>query len=755
MKNKTKGWLSLLLTLVVIAATIYIAGWGFGAKKVGSVNNIKLGLDLAGGVSVTYETVKENPTEQEMADTRNKMERRAKSYNQEASVYQEGNNRINIDIPDVEDANEVLNSLGSAGVIYFIYGQSEKDTAANVVFNSETMKYELARPIEEIIADGDVILGGTDIKDADPNMYQDERGMQQYVVSLLLNDAGTSKFAAATTYASGKTYGSAANMISIIYDNEVVSSPCVNDPILSGSAQITGMDDFDEASELATTIRIGALPIELTAIRAQLVGAQLGANALNASLLAGIIGFALVIIFMLVVYRVAGLAADMALVIYATLFVICLNLFETTLTLAGIAGVLLSVGMAVDANVIIFTRIKEEIATGKTVASSIKLGFDKALSAILDGNITTLIAAIVLYARGTGSIKSFAITLGMGVVISMFTAIFITRFIIKALFNIGFNKPGMYGKKPMKKAWDFIGHWKIYLAISGIVIVAGIVGMFVYKSKTGNILNYGLDFTGGTSTEVVFGEGKVPANEELETFVQNTLGITAEIVQVPEEYASIMKTSELTVDQQNTLTEAIKSTYGVAPGDITMESISGTVSGEMKVNAVWAVTLATILMLLYIWIRFRNVGFAVSSVIPLVHDVLVTLAVYALAKISVGNDMIACMLTLVGYSINATIVIFDRIREGLHEKTNKESYKDVINNAVTQTLSRSINTTITTLCMIAALVIFGGASIREFAVPLMVGLLSGGYSSVCIASAFLYLFMKKKDKTATAPVKGE
>lgn len=747
MKDRTKGLLALLLTIVVIAATAYVAVQGIGKTNTLSARRIKLGLDLAGGVSVTYEAVGD-ATDEQMKDALYKMQLRAQSYNTESAVYMEGDNRIDVDIPSVSNANEVLEELGSAGTIYFIYGQNNGGKA-NISYDSASGKYVLSRSMDDIIADGDVVLDGSDIDDAQANVQADSTtNAQESVVELTMNSSGASKFATATKYAYSQTYGSTGNQIAIVYDGQIVSAPCVEAEISDGKAVISGMDDFDEAKNIASTIRIGALPVELQEIRAQVVGAKLGANSISQSLLAGMVGLILVILLMLIVFRIAGLAADLALLIYVTVFVILLNGFNVTLTLSGIAGVLLSIGMAVDANVIISTRIQEEIATGKTVRSSIRIGFHKALSAIIDGNITTLIAAVVLYLRGSGSIKGFAITLGMGVILSMLTAIFVTRFILVALYNIGFDSEKFFGKKPAKKAWAFIEHWKWYAVISGVAILSGIVAMIVFSANGKRALNYGLDFTGGTSTEMVFSSSAdIPANADLEKFVSDTLGKKAEIVQVPSDNASIIKTDELSLDEQQKLTDAIKTTYNIAEENITVTSISGTISNDMKSNALWAVIISTVLMLFYIWIRFKNIGFAVSSVIPLLHDVLVTLTVYAVCRISVGNNCIACMLTLVGYSINATIVVFDRIRENVKLISKKTDFKEVINLSITQTLSRNVYTSLTTLFMIFTLSIFGGSAIREFSIPLMVGLISGGYSSVCIAGCFLYLFSNKAKKT--------
>ena len=432
---------------------------------------------------------------------------------------------------------------------------------------------------------------------------------------------------------------------------------------------------------------------------------------------------------------------------------ILLAAFEVTLTLPGIAGIILSIGMAVDANVIIFTRIKEEIGLGKTVHSAIKTGFAKALSAIVDGNVTTLIAAAVLYWRGSGTVKGFATTLALGIVLSMFTALFVTKFTLNTLYTLGFQDQKFYGIRKEKKAINFLGKRNICFIISAVMILAGVAGMVMNKSSIGNAFNYSLDFQGGTSTSVTFNEDMslerissevVPVVESItnsaDTQTQKVAG-TNEV---------IIKTRTLSVEERQALDEALVENFGVDESKITAESISGAVSAEMKRDAVMATAIATVFMLLYIWVRFKDIRFAASAVLALVHDVLVVVACYALAKWSVGSTAIACLLTIVGYSINATIVIFDRIRENIKLMGPKASTVDIVNTSITQTFTRSINTSLTTFVMVFVLFIMGVSSIREFALPLMAGIICGTYSSVCLTGAMWYVMTTKKQKKDAA-----
>ncbi len=734
--SKLKGSLSLLLAVAMIACLAFSSLVGFGSKKVLSASNIKQGLDLAGGVSITYQTVKDNPTKAEMADLQHRMQLRAEIYSTESAVYIEGNNRITIEIPGAENAEEVLTSLGKPGALYFIYGKD------NIKYNSETKEYELTKTLEELREKKQIVCEGSDISDAQGEIQQmSSTGPRENVVRLVFNEEGTKKFAEATAKSIGQ-------QIAIIYDNKIVSAPTVNNAITNGEAVVTGQKTLEEANELASIIRIGALPIELEEINSKVVGAQLGSEALSTSLWAGLIGFILLIIFMIVYYRISGLAASLALTIYVGLDVLMLSLFEVTLTLQGIAGIILSIGMAVDANVIIFQRIREELAKGLTVRSAFKNGFDKALSAIIDGNVTTLIAAAVLYFVGSGSVKGFATTLAIGIILSMLTALFVTRFILNALYMVGFDDVKFYGVQKERKVFDFIKHGPKFAIISAVLIAAGIIGMIVNGAIGNRALNFGLDFSGGTTITVTIPDSYSDTqNSELEALVSKSINKTCEIAKIAGENSYIIRTMELNQEQRNAITKALAEKYGVDEKVITTENISARVSGEMRRDAILAVVVATICMLIYIWIRFKNFNFAASAVLALVHDVLVVLTVYAVARISVGNNFIACMLTIVGYSINATIVIFDRIRENMAEKLKKESVMEVVNKSITQTLSRSINTSLTTFFMVLALVIFGVDSIREFAIPLMAGIIIGAFSSVCITGFLWYLLQTKFLKT--------
>ena len=743
--KKSTGFISFIAILAMTAGLIYTAIFGLGENHSGAAKSIDLGLDLAGGVSITYEVVgDENPNQTDMDDTIYKLTKRVEAYSTESQVYQEGANRITIEIPGVSDANEVLKEIGTPGKLYFIEETNSKEETnyflgfdVDDAGNMTEYGYRLEKTIEEIEANGSVLLTGTDVDDAKAGTMTDEYGNSQNVVELTMTSEGAKKFADATrkAYEKGET-------LAIYYDGELISVPYVNTPIEDGKAIISGMESFEAADNLATQIRIGGLSLELQEIRSQVVGAQLGAEAIESSLMAGVVGLALVIIFMIAVYWLPGVVASIALFIYIALMVIMLDSFSITLTLSGIAGIILSIGMAVDANVIIFARIREELATGKTVQSAIKQGFNKALSAILDGNITTLIAAAVLGFVGTGSVKGFAQTLALGIVLSMFTALVVTRGIMAVMYALGFENEKFYGVAKERKSIQFVQKRKLWFAISAVMIASGIFAMIFFNANGKGTLNYSMEFIGGTSTTVEFND-----DYDLSYIEENVIPKITEVIgdnevqttMVKDSHEVVFKTKTLDENTRLSLDEMFEAEFGVLVKE--SESISATVSNEMRSDAITAIVIATLLMLIYIAFRFSDIRFGASSIMALIHDVLVVLAFYAIVRISVGNNFIACMLTIVGYSINATIVIFDRIRENLVEMP-KASMEEVVNRSITQTLSRSLFTSLTTFFMVAALCIFGASSLVEFALPLMAGIICGTFSSICLTGPIWYLLRK-------------
>ncbi len=743
--KKSKAIVILLCAILLLAGVTYVDFRGVDADGTGSASDIKLGLDLAGGVSITYRAVgEEAPSATDMNDTISKLQQRVETYSTEAIVYQEGSDRINIEIPGVSDANAILQELGRPGSLYFI---AETDAEGNQNYMNNGGGYTLTKTIDELLEDGSIVLVGTDVKDARAVTTRDQMQNSTFAVDLTMTPEGTVKFADATrnAYEKGET-------LAIYYDGEFVSVPGVNGVFTDGNAQITPMESAEAAERLASTIRIGGLKLELEELHSKVVGAQLGVEAIDTSLKAGAIGLAIVIVFMIAVYFVAGVASALGLGLYVALIVLLLNGFDMTLTLSGVAGIILSIGMAVDANVIIFARIREELATGKSVQSAVKIGFDKALSAIVDGNITTLIAAAVLFFLAPGTIRGFAQTLALGIVLSMFTALVVTRFIMQAFYALGIKDAKWYGMARERKPIDFLSKKGIFFGVSILVIAAGFVVMGINKAGTGDMLNYSLEFKGGTATTVMFNEYMTleEANDRVVPLIEELTGSAVQVQNVQETNEIIFKTNTLTVDQREAIDEMLMSTFDVTEDVINSETISSTISNEMKTDTILAVVVAIVCMLIYIRIRFKDLRFGISSIVALLHDVLVVLAFYAVAKVSVGNTFIACMLTIVGYSVNATIVIFDRVRENMTVMGKKDDLKNLVNASITQTLSRSIFTSLTTFVMVACLYVLGVTSIRDFALPLMVGIVCGAYSSVCITGALWYVLRKKFPPKASA-----
>ncbi len=709
--NNKKSMIKLFLILLFMITGIYLCMFGINEEKEVSVKDIKLGLDLAGGVSITYQVVgEEEPSPEDMADTIFKLQKRVEAYSTEALVYQEGSNRINIEIPGISDANQVLEELGKPGSLVFMDQE------------------------------GNTVLDGTDIAQAKAATQSDQLGNSEVVVALSMTKEGADKFAEATRKAAPNQ-----EIIYVIYDGEIVSAPMVTTVITDGQCVIQGMKDYEEAEKLSSIIRIGGLKLELEELWSKVVGPQLGSYAIETSIKAGAVGLLIIILFMIGVYRIPGVAASLALIYYMILTVLLLNGFEITLTLPGIAGIILSIGMAVDANVLIFERIREELAKSENVEGALKNGFQKALSAILDGNITTLLAAAVLGFMGTGGIKGFAQTLALGIGISMFTALFITKWILEGLYCLGFKEVKFYGQTKKTGQYNILGRRKLYLGISLALFLLGAGALGWNKVNQGSLLNYSLDFVGGTATTITFEEelSIQEINDQVVTLVEEITGDSGVLPQKVEGSKDvILKTRTLSMEEREALNVALKEKFKLDPEKILSETISSTISKEMKKEALIAVGLATLCMMIYVWLRFSDIRFGASSVLALIHDVFIVIGFYALTKISVGNTFIACILTIVGYSINATIVIFDRIREN-RKVDPKEELESVINLSINQTLKRSIFTSLTTFIMVAVLYIMGVSAIKEFALPLIVGIICGAYSSIFLAGSFWYILKKK------------
>ncbi|MDW7652234.1 MAG: protein translocase subunit SecD [Bacillota bacterium] len=701
-----------LLTLVLVVVII-LAASGLAVHE--AVKNINLGLDLRGGVYVLYQAVEADETQggdkidRAITIIRNRIDGLGVA---EPVIQREGEDRIRIELPGIEDQRAAREVIGKTAMLEFIG------------------------------PDGEVILAGGDLKDARATF--DERNRP--AVSLEFNPEGTRKFAEATEKYIGQ-------VISIYLDDEPISTPVVNAIITEGQAQISGSMTLEEAGNLALMLRSGALPVELVEMETRAVGPELGRDSLDRSVRAGVAGLILVLLFMLLYYRTFGLVANVALVAYLALLFGILTAINATMTLFGIAGLILSVGMAVDANVIIYERIKEELKAGRTMRTSIEAGFERAFRAILDANVTTLIAAAVLFQFASGPVRGFAVTLSVGILASMFTAIILTRFLLRQSVRAEILKtPENAGIKDTRVGKiSFVGLRKFAFLFSALLILVGLLSL----ATSG--LNYGIDFTGGTIIHIDVNQQFTLEDARDVLTPLGLEGATLQKVGVEglgegESHELLIKTPELTAAEQDEVFDAFQEKFGLEEGHLLrVENVGAIVGGELQRQAFLALLIASVGMILYITLRFEY-RFAFTAIAALLHDAIMVLMFFSIFKVEVNGPFIAAILTILGYSINDTIIIFDRIRENLKNR-RKEDLGEVVDNSIRQSLRRSINTSVTTLLVLVTIYAFGGITLRPFISALLVGIIFGTYSSIFIASP-LWLAWKerelKKIKTKTA-----
>ncbi len=722
MNSKLK---KILASLVVIAV---LFGWYVTIFGIGSITSIKdamkFGLDINGGVYVVMEAqtdAKGEELKELMDQTRAVLDNRVNQMGlSESSVTIEGNDRIRVELPGAKDAEEAIKQIGKTAQLQFL------------------------------LADGSVVLDGANIKNAGIDTDKQHGG---YKINLEFDNTGSKLFEEATRTALAGTVtpkidNMTPRMIAIALDGEIISAPEVQDVISGGSCEITqngGGYSKEEASTTAALIRGGALPASLKEVNSSVQTATIGADALNKSIIAGAIGLGLVFVLMLLLYNVLGLFADIALLLYVVLVMWIMVGMGSVLTLPGIAGIILSIGMAVDANVIIFARIKEEISAGKTIRVAVDQGFKHALTTVLDAQITTLIAAVVLYEIGTTSVKGFAMTLMIGIVVSIFTAVVITQLFIgivaesKNVKNkyFGVNEDGT-PKQLLNKQFKFISNRKIFYSISVVCIVLGLIFSVVRG------YNYGIDFTGGTMLQLNMHK-QVEISEVEKALDKYDLNPTIIYSGENREQVVIKTIEALDNNARAEVIDTLNEKFGTTQKDVlASEQFGPSVGKELKTNAVKSVIISAIGMLLYIIFRFKSWKYGVAAISGIFHDVLMVLAFYAIFNVTINNPFIAGILTVVGYSINDTIVIFDRIREN-KKLFRKESNENIIDKSINQTLNRSIMTSFTTLIVMVPLFFMVSTSIREFILPLMVGVIVGTYSSIFVCSPIFYEFSKKDD----------
>lgn len=721
MNHKLKKVLAILFVLI-IAAGWYLTIFGIGPVQP-LKDRIKLGLDIKGGVYVVMEAKTDLDGEElrkAMEQTQAVIEERVNQLGlAEPVVTIEGEKRIRVELPGAEDAQEAINQIGQTAQLQFA------------------------------LADGRIVLDGGNVKDAYATTDDKSAG---YAVALEFDRKGSDLFYEATSAAYSGSVTSAVDgvfndAIMILLDGQIISAPRVqNGPISGGNCTITGgAGGFtqEEASNLSALIRGGALPLELEEVNSSVQSAKIGYNALEMSVYAGLAGLALILLLMLVAYRGMGIAADLALLFYVVIVLNIMALMGSVLTLPGIAGIILSVGMAVDANVVIFSRIREEIVAGKTVRVAVNTGFKRAMTTVTDSQVTTLIAAVILYEVGTSAVKGFAWTFMIGIIISLFTAVVITQLYVglmadsrrlgkKSFFGINADNQTSFS---IKKELHFIKHRKKFYFVSIAIMVIGL-GFGIVRG-----LNYGIDFTGGTMIQMDMGK-KVAISEVEDAIAPYKL--KPEIIYSGDknEEVVIRTIKSLDSDERTEVVGAINEAFGTTEEDVIAEELFGpSVGKELRNNAILAIVIAAACMLVYIRLRFSQWKFGGAALLGVLHDVLIVIAFYAIFNVTVNNPFIAGILTVVGYSINDTIVIFDRIRENI-KYMKKGGLEETIDTSITQTLGRSLMTSVTTLIVMVPLLIMAGDAIREFVLPLMVGIIAGAYSSIGICSPIYYGFSK-------------
>lgn len=686
-------------------------------------NGIRLGLDLVGGSRIVYEAeIPDGYNQANLADDMNSVQKvirqrlTDKGFT-EATVTLTGDNRVTVEIPQITNPEEAVQTLGTTAQLTFID------------------------------ADGKEWLTGSDIKKATYG-YGRPTGNEVtdvHYVQVQFTSEGQKKFAEATGNIAARTDGT--NIMAIVMDNQVISSPSVSSQIDSDSCVISGSFTRDSASELADLINAGQIPFSLKQVELRSVGPQLGADAMRTSLIAGAIGIVLVMLFMLIVYRIPGLVASIALCFYMVLEALIFSLVRVNLSLPGIAGIILSIGMAVDANVIIFERVKEELKNGKTVKSAIDSGFKRAFTAILDSNITTLIACAVLFFLGTGTIVGFATTLGIGVIVSMFTALTVTHFLLNRMVDFRIRNPKAYGlrdREAGKQRFAILKNFKIFGGISALLVVTGLVALILLPFGK-NLFNLSIDFAGGTEMEFnMHTEVTQDVQTEVSGLFKDATGVDASSVTSSGDGNEdvLIRSTSITSEQRAAVIDKMLEKYNLADTDILNNNdVSASIGSDLQRSAVICSVLAIVLMMLYITFRFEMTS-GMAAVCCLMHDLLIMLSVYVWLQIPLDSNFIAAALTILGYSINASIIVFDRVRENLRT-ARREDFASVAERSVWQTMGRTINTTLTTLFTIGMVFILGVPSLKQFTLPLIVGILAGGWSSVLLSCSLWNVFRKK------------
>lgn len=735
--NKGLQWKLLgIIALVIVCVMMILPPFTVKDKdgKVLQKGKINLGLDLQGGMHVVLRVdmskvpleARKDAVERVMEIVRNRVDQFGVG---EMAIQRQGRENIIVQLPGVSDRERALEIIGKTAHLEFKIVSDNAEEIKKALNNEPVEGYELKYLERErggrepVLISKDASLTGDVIVNAKTDFSS--RGFGEPYVSLALNTKGAEAFYAITQANVGKR-------LAIVLDGKVQSAPVIREPIPSGQAQISGSFTVEEANDLAIVLRAGALPAPVIVEEERTVGPLLGADSIKAGLRATMIGGLLVFIFMTVFYRLAGVIANLALALNLLIILACLAMFKGTLTLPGIAGLILTIGMSVDANVLIYERIREELRLGKTLRAAIASGYHRAFSAIFDSNLTTIIAAALIFKFGTGPIRGFAVTLTIGLLANLFTAVTCTRTIFELMcdqFDLARLK--FMSIIPETKL-DFISKRRICYVISAVIIIAG-VSIFAMRGEK----NYGVDFSGGTLQQFMFNE-PISIDSVRNSLKDIGLG-DASIQQYGNPKELIIRTqADTTKEMNNLFTNKFKDNPFTL---LKVETVGPAVGKNLKQNAAVSLLLGLAGILVYVMIRF-NIKYAIAGVVGLLHDVLIAVGALALTHRQFDLTIVAALLTIAGYSINDTIVIYDRIRENLR-LVKKGSFIDIVNLSVNQTLGRTILTTGVTMLVVVALLFFGGEVLNNFAFCLFVGFISGVYSTVYISSPLIISWQKK------------
>lgn len=715
---------------------------------------IKLGLDLKGGVSYLLEMdmsgVEPELRSQAASEATKILRKRLDKYGVAEPLLQPvGDNRILVQMPGLAEADkdDVRSTLQRVAYLEFRLVHPDNDSLVKEVgqpgfrhpvgFEKKDLK-EREGVVESIFVKTKTEMTGKAVRSA---FVSFEPMTSLPYVSLEFTSEGAEKFGRITTENVGKR-------LAILLDGEVISAPVIQDAILGGHAQITGRFSLQDASELANVLE-NPLETPVKIVEERNVEASLGKDSIDSGIRASIVGTIAVVVFMVFYYFLAGLIANLAMLLNVVALLAVMVTFGATLTLPGIAGVVLSIGMSVDANVLIYERIREELLSGKRIGPAVVAGYRKALGTIIDSNLTTLITSVILIFFGTGPVQGFGVTLTIGICISMFTALTVTRLIFDYLLNANLLKTVSMQRWIKKTNIDFLGMWKWGFAISWMMILAGVIAIAVRGKDL-----VGVDFAGGDSAILTFSEEKevAPLRDALEK-----AGFRDTFIQYQQDAAATKKYLNVKVEF-NRGDEAVKALQAAFPDAkyevVAIDKVQAVVGREILINAGWAAFWALVGILVYVSVRFEF-PFAVGAVIAILHDVFMTVGLYCLTGRQFSATFVAAILTIIGFSINDTIVVFDRIREDLRMGIHG-TFKEIMNRAINETLSRTLLTGGTTILATLSLYFLGGGAINDFAFCFFVGILTGTYSSIFIASPIvLFWNQRKKIQVGVQPKEAE